>query len=68
MAKEDKLNEAQRQEAKAFYTDGALKLLRKAVGRGYKDAAHLKEDPDLAPLRQTAEFKKLLAELEAKGK
>ena len=31
---------------------------------GYKDAAHMKKDSDLDPLRAREDFKKLLAELE----
>jgi eukaryotic-like serine/threonine-protein kinase len=51
---------------KAEYTDRAMELLQKAVKEGYKDAAHIKQDTDLDPLRDRAEFKQLLAELEAK--
>ena len=36
-----------------------------AVSRGYKNAAHMKKDTDLDPLRQREDYKKLLAELEA---
>ena len=42
-----------------------MDLLQKAVKAGYKDAAHMKKDPDLDPLRAREDFKKLLAELEA---
>ena len=45
----------------------ALQWLQKAVQAGYKDAAHMKSDPDLGPLRERADFKKLLAELEKKA-
>jgi hypothetical protein len=41
-------------------------MLEDAVVKGYKDAAHMRQDPDLAPLRKRADFQKLLAELEAK--
>jgi hypothetical protein len=51
-----------------FYGDAAMKLLRDAVGNGYKDVAHMKKDTDLAPLRQREDFRKLVAELEEKGK
>jgi hypothetical protein len=43
---------------------GELVVLRDAVAKGYKDAARMKEDKDLAPLRDRDDFKKLLAELE----
>ena len=47
--------------------DRAMQWLHKAVQAGYKDAAHMKKDPDLDPLRERADFKKLVAELEAKA-
>ncbi len=46
--------------------DRAMEWLQKAVQAGYKDAAHMKKDADLDPLRARADFKKLLAELEKK--
>ena len=46
--------------------DRAMQWLHKAVQAGYKDAAHMKKDTDLDPLRDREDFKKLLAELEAK--
>jgi hypothetical protein len=48
------------------YVGLAMETLRQAVVEGYKDAAHMKQDPDLDPLRQRDDFQKLLAELEAK--
>jgi hypothetical protein len=39
--------------------------LRQAFFKGYKDAAHMKQDRDLDALRGRDDFKKLLAELEA---
>ncbi len=48
------------------YIKVCLDLLRRAVGRGFKDAAYLKKDNDLKLLRDHVEFKKLLAELEGK--
>jgi serine/threonine protein kinase/tetratricopeptide (TPR) repeat protein len=50
------------------YAGRAVELLRQAVGKGYQDVGHLKKDPDLDPLRSRADFKKLMAELEAKQK
>ena len=41
-----------------------MKLLRHAVDKGWKDPDHMKNDGDLAPLRDRDDFKKLLAELE----
>jgi serine/threonine protein kinase len=68
VANHDKLNDKQRKEAAQFYGDAAMKLLREAVGRGWKDVPHMKKDTDLAPLRQRQDFQKLIAELEGKGK
>ena len=44
--------------------DRAMQWLHQAAQAGYKDAAHMKKDPDLDPLRERADFKKLFAELE----
>jgi hypothetical protein len=33
------------------YIQDALSTLRQAIAAGWKDAAHAKKDPDLAPLR-----------------
>jgi len=68
VAKHDKLDDRQRQDAAKFYGDGALKLLRNAASKGYQDAAHLKKDSDLVPLRQREDFQKLVAEMQGKGK
>jgi tetratricopeptide (TPR) repeat protein len=67
-ANHQKLDDQQRKESAQFYTDAALKLLRDAVSKGYKDVAHMKKDTDLDPLRQRGDFQELVAELEAKGK
>jgi hypothetical protein len=48
--------------------DRAMAWLHKAVAAGFSDVAHIKNDKDLDPLRERADFKKLLAELEAKQK
>jgi hypothetical protein len=44
--------------------DHAMTLLKQAVAKGYKDAAHMRRDRDLDALRERDDFKKLLAELE----
>jgi hypothetical protein len=66
--KHQKLDDKQRKESAQFYTDAALKLLRAAVSKGYKDVAHMKKDTDVDRLRQRDGFQKLVAELEGKGK
>ena len=43
-----------------------MELPHQAVQAGFKDAAHVKKDSDLDPLRDREDFKKLIAELEAK--
>jgi hypothetical protein len=68
VAKHDELDAEQRQAAAQFYGDAAMKLLREAVSKGFKDVAHLKKDTDLAPLRQRQNFRTLVAQLEGKGK
>jgi serine/threonine protein kinase/tetratricopeptide (TPR) repeat protein len=67
VAKHDKLDDKQRQEAAQFYSDAAMQMLRDAVSKGFKDMALMKKDTDLDPLREREDFKKLVAELEGKG-
>jgi tetratricopeptide (TPR) repeat protein len=44
----------------------AVGLLRDAIAKGYKDAAQMRKDADLDPLRKRGDFQNLLAELEDK--
>jgi serine/threonine protein kinase len=67
VANHDQLDAKQRKEAMQFYGDLAMKFLRDAVRKGYKDMPHLKKDTDLDALRPREDFKKLIAELEGKG-
>jgi tetratricopeptide (TPR) repeat protein len=62
--KDAKLPEARRQELAKSYGDRAVQALRQALAKGYKDAANMKKDTDLDPLRGRDDFRKLLAELE----
>ena len=48
------------------YAERAVHLLRQAVARGFKDAAHMNKDTDLDALRQRHDFQELLAGLEKK--
>jgi serine/threonine-protein kinase len=57
------LPEAKRQELARSYADRALDALRRAVKSGYKDAARMKKDPALDPLRQRPDFQQLLQDL-----
>jgi serine/threonine protein kinase len=66
VAKHDQLDDRHCKEAAQFYGDAAMKLLREAVSKGFKEVAHMKKDTDLDPLRQREDFKKLVAELESK--
>jgi hypothetical protein len=68
MTKHDKLGAKQRKAAAQFYGDAAMKILREAVSKGYKDLPHMKKDTDLDPLRLREDFQMLLAELDGKGK
>jgi serine/threonine protein kinase/Flp pilus assembly protein TadD len=61
-----RLSGAQRKDRAGAYADRAMATLRHAVQNGYQDAAHLKKDTDLDPLRRRADFQRLLAELEKK--
>ncbi len=42
----------------------AVDLLRRAVAKGYRNVAHLKQDVDLDPLRKRDDFQKLISDLE----
>jgi serine/threonine protein kinase len=66
--KDDKLDEAQRQAEKEFYAGQAIVMLRESIARGYQDAAHMKQDKYISAIHENAEFKKVVAELEAKLK
>jgi hypothetical protein len=68
VAEHDKPDAKQRKEAAQIYGDAAMKLLRDAVSKGYKDVVHVKKDTDLDPLRQRVDFQNLVAEPEGKGK
>jgi len=64
VANHDKLDDKRRQEAVQFYGDAAMKMLRDAKGKGFRDVAHIKRDTDLEPLRRREDFQKLVTELE----
>jgi tetratricopeptide (TPR) repeat protein len=66
--KDGKLSKPKRRELAKTYADQALETLRQAVARGYKNAAHLRQDPDLASLRSRPEFQQLVRDLEQAGK
>jgi serine/threonine protein kinase/tetratricopeptide (TPR) repeat protein len=68
LEKDEKASNEERSKQVQFYGDQAMAMLRDAVAKGYKDAAHMKKDTDLDPLRSREDFKKLVADLEAAAK
>jgi len=66
VSQHDKLDDKQRREAEHFYADAAMKLLREAVAKGFRDTAIVKTDKAYDPLRHREDFKNLIAELEQK--
>jgi serine/threonine protein kinase/tetratricopeptide (TPR) repeat protein len=68
VARDAQLEEVKRKELAKGYADRAMAGLRQAADAGFKDAAHMKINPGLGPLRAREDFKKLLADLEAKNK
>jgi serine/threonine protein kinase/tetratricopeptide (TPR) repeat protein len=63
-AQDKQLTEAKRKELAQTYADRAMAALRQAIKNGFRDAAHMKQNPDLNALRGREDFKKLMAELE----
>jgi serine/threonine protein kinase/tetratricopeptide (TPR) repeat protein len=63
-----KLSAAERARLKASYADRAMDFLRRAIAGGWQNPDQLKADPDIDPLRARDDFRKLLADLEAKTK
>ena len=51
-----------------LYADRAIELLQVALKAGWKDAARMKKDKDLDPIRNRDDFTKLVEEVEAKNK
>jgi hypothetical protein len=62
--KDSKLSPAKRNNLSEQYAVRAMSFLSRALADGYSDAANLQNDSDLAPLRDRADFKKLLQQLE----
>jgi tetratricopeptide (TPR) repeat protein len=63
--KDGQLPQARQQELVKSYGDRALAALRQAVRHGYRDAAHMKKDTDLDPLRDLVDFQALVREVES---
>jgi serine/threonine protein kinase/tetratricopeptide (TPR) repeat protein len=65
-AQDEQLPESQRQELATTYGDRAVAALRLAFERRAKEVTQMKADPVLDPLRHREDFRKLLAEVEAR--
>jgi tetratricopeptide (TPR) repeat protein len=55
-----------KREDAAAEADRAMASLKQAIAAGYRGAAQIAKDPDLGALRDREDFKRLVAELEAK--
>ncbi len=66
--RDDKLPPSDRACLKTRYADRAMDFLWQAVDAGWRHLEVIKTDRDIAPLRAREDFRKLLAELEAKTK
>jgi serine/threonine protein kinase/tetratricopeptide (TPR) repeat protein len=65
--RDGKLSAAERARLKVRYANRAIDFLRRAIAASWQNPEQLKSDPDIDPLRARADFRKLLAELEAKA-
>ncbi len=65
---DERLKKEVRQQRMRFFADQSMAMLRDAVAKGWRDAAAMKGDAELDPLRKREDFQKLLAEMEAKAK
>jgi hypothetical protein len=63
--RDPKLSAEGRQKTADEYARLAVQQLRAASQAGYRDVKHMKQDPDLDPLRDRQDFRDLLAELGA---
>jgi hypothetical protein len=66
--KDNRLPEAERRSVAEAYGGRAVRLLQQAVEKGYQDAAALQKATDFGPLRQRADFQKLVRTLAEKFK
>jgi hypothetical protein len=64
--KDGKLPEAKRKELARQYAERAVALLRQAFDKGWNNAEWLKQDKDLDPLRERADFEQCVADLSKK--
>ena len=66
--RDETLSAADRARLKAKHAERAMELLEKAVAMGYRHPTAMRADPDLEPLRDRDDFRKLLADLETEQK
>jgi tetratricopeptide (TPR) repeat protein len=66
--KDATLPEEKRKELVQTYADQAMQYLRDGAAKGPMDAANIQRRPAFEPLRSRADYKALMAELEAKPK
>jgi hypothetical protein len=64
--KDSKLSEDERRRLAQSYADRAVQLVREAVQKGYKNFKNLRTNPGYSSLQNRADFRKLVADLEAK--
>ncbi|MFO0878302.1 MAG: serine/threonine-protein kinase [Gemmataceae bacterium] len=64
----DRLDSQKRTLQAQFYADQAMKMLHEAIARGFQNLKLLRTDTDLDSLRERPDFKKVLADLDAKLK
>jgi serine/threonine protein kinase/tetratricopeptide (TPR) repeat protein len=57
------LTEVRHSELRQRYADKAMTLLKQAVAHGFADTDRLKSSPDIEPLRERKDFRRLLAQL-----
>jgi hypothetical protein len=64
--KDAKLPEARRKEAVRSYADQAMRMLRQAVQKGFRDRKSLREESAFGPLRPRQDFQQLVNDVPAK--
>jgi tetratricopeptide (TPR) repeat protein/tRNA A-37 threonylcarbamoyl transferase component Bud32 len=64
--KDPALTAEQRRALAEQYAARAVTQVRMTIQEGFRDPVFIKKDPDLDPIRQREDFKKILAELEKK--
>jgi hypothetical protein len=63
MEKDSQIPQVERKETVERYSNEAIELLREAVRRGFTDASWLQKDPDIAFVRDRADFKEIVTKL-----